>query len=304
MTSETIEVDQIALLSDRINAMRSQEENTSSSSRYNCHNYLNSQVDATCRKAMVDWCFTVAKSFEFSRETVGIAITSILDRYLSSSSGSESSKTAEVAALRSKQVFQLAAITALYMAIKIFEPVQLGIDMIIKICRGAYKESDIYSMERDILFSLEWRVCIATTTPMEYVRHFSELLLLSSDWGSGIIAKDDIIQHAVKYADRATNDIYFSTCRTSAVGAACLAGALNDVNTLSIFEKKILWRQLNRKLDFELDSLAIKHVEQRLLSTTTLCCEPKSQPCASTFRSNVKASCEQPLSPRIVVQGL
>lgn len=255
---------------------------------------------------MVDWCYTVAKSFGFSRETVGVAITSILDRYLSSSSSSnsESNKKAEVAALQSKQIFQLAAITSLYMAVKIFEPVQLGIGMTIKICRGAYKESDIYAMERDILFSLDWRVCIATTTPMEYVRHFSEMLLLSSDWYSGIIANDDILQHAAKYADRATNDIYFSACRTSAVGAACLAGALNDVHTLTIFEKKLLWQQLNRKLDFELDSLEMKHVEQRLLSTSTLCREPKSQPCAKTLRSSVNASCEQPLSPRNVVQGL
>mmetsp|Transcript_19071 Transcript_19071/g.31102 ORF Transcript_19071/g.31102 Transcript_19071/m.31102 type:complete len:82 (-) Transcript_19071:19-264(-) len=76
---------------------------------------------------------------------------SILDRYLSSGKG----KSAE--ALQNKHKFQLAAITSFYMAVKLHEPVQLGIDMLVKLCRGFYKESAITSLEQDILHSLEWR---------------------------------------------------------------------------------------------------------------------------------------------------
>ena len=120
MTYETIEDNQIDVL-DRINAMRSQEEKTN-----RCQNYFTSLVDASCRKAMVDWCFIVVDSVDLSRETVGIAM-SILDRYLSSGNG----KSAE--ALQNKQKFQLATITSFYMAVKIHEPVQIGMGMLIKL---------------------------------------------------------------------------------------------------------------------------------------------------------------------------
>ena len=194
MTYETIGDNQIDVL-DRINAMRSQEEKNN-----RCQHYFTSLVDTACRKAMVDWCFIVVDSVDLSRETVGI-VMSILDRYLSSGNG----KSAE--ALQNKQTFQLAAITSFYMAVKIHEPLQLGIDMLVKLCQGLYKQSHITAMEQDILHSLEWRVCISTTTPMEYVRHFLELLPELMD------VADVILENAMKHMDCATANLAFSTYR-------------------------------------------------------------------------------------------
>ena len=114
MSYETSEQNQIDDVLDRINAMRSQVKSNM------CQPYLTYRVDASCRTALVDRCFTVADSFDLSRETVGIGML-ILDRYLSSGHG----KSAE--ALQKPTLFQLAAITSFYMAVKLHEPLQLGI---------------------------------------------------------------------------------------------------------------------------------------------------------------------------------
>mmetsp|Transcript_19069 Transcript_19069/g.31100 ORF Transcript_19069/g.31100 Transcript_19069/m.31100 type:complete len:285 (-) Transcript_19069:104-958(-) len=282
MTYETIEDNHIDIL-DRINAMRSHEEKNN-----RCQNYLTSIVDASCRKAMVDWCFIVVDSFDLSRETVGIAM-SILDRYLSSGKG----KSAE--ALQNEQAFQLAAITSLYMAVKIHESVQLGIDMIVKLCRGLYKRSHITALEQDILHSLEWRVYVSTTTPLEYVRHFLDLLPESMD------ATDVILENAMKHMDFATADLTFSTCRASELSVACLAGALNDTYVLSSLKKEAMWNQLSIKLDFDIASNEIRKVERQLLAKST-CHQPRRQSRASLPRSSVNSANEHLSSPVSVMQ--
>jgi len=283
--SATIEDNQMDVdVLDRINAMRSQEEKTKG-----CYNYFTSIVDESCRKAIVDWCFIVADSFDLSRETVGIA-TSILDRYLSSDGKGKSAE-----ALQSKQIFQLVAITSFYMAVKINEPVQLGIEMLVKVCRGFYTGSTIAATEQDILYSLEWRVCISTTTPMEYVRHFLELL------PGSVHISHVILENAMKHMDCATSDIIFSTCRAFAVGIACLAGAINDTSEISPFEKELLWAQLSLKLDFDVASNEVRKVERQLLAKST-CHEPMSQSRTSLPRPGVNWANKQPSSPGSVMQ--
>lgn len=287
MTSETatIEHNQMdAYVLDRINAMRSREEKTKG-----CYNYFTSIVDEPCRRAIVDWCFIVADSFDLSRETVGIAM-SILDRYLSSDGEGKSAE-----ALQSKQIFQLVAITSFYMAVKINEPVQLGIEMIVKVCRGFYTGSTIAATEQDVLYSLEWRVCISTTTPMEYVRHFLELL------PGSVHVSHVILENAMKYMDCATSDIIFSTCRASAVGIACLAGAINDTSEISPFEKERLWAQLSLKLDFDVASNEVRKVERQLLAKST-CHGPRSHSRTSLPRPGVKSANKQSSSPVSVMQ--
>jgi hypothetical protein len=272
--------DEVDIL-ERIRAMRLQEVKTT-----RCKNYLTPEVDASCRKAMVDWCFVICDILGLSRETVGIAF-SILDRYLSSDNGKLSSE-----ALRNKQTFQLAATTCLFVAVKLHEPALLGIDILIKLCRGYYTEKNILAMEKDILESLEYRIYLTISAPMEYVRHFLELL------GSEFADVSDVIhENALKYLDSATSDIYFSTCRSSAIGVACLAGALNDTWSLSSLEKDAMWRQLSRKLDFDIASKEIRKVELQLLAESDTTCEPKRESQTRLPRTSVNKARERDASP-------
>ena len=276
------------IILDRINAMRLQEDDHTSSIQIK--NYLTAEVNEACRKAMIDWCLTVVDAFDLSRESVAISM-SLLDRYLSSNNG----KSCET--LQSKQKFQLAAITCFYIAVKIYEPVQLGIAMLLKLCRGYYKQHDIVCMEEDILAALDYRVYISTTTPMEYVRHYLDLL---SEWKE---MKDVILENAMCHSDNATLDIYFSTCRVSSVGIACLAGALEDESiVLTVLEKQVIWSQLSRKLGYDIASNEIRMVEKRLQSKISDCCEPRRISQASLPRTSMNMASEQSSSPVSVMQ--
>ena len=276
------------IILDRINAMRLQEDDDTSSIQI--RNYFTAEVNEACRKAMIDWCFTVVDAFDLSRESVAISM-SLLDRYLSSNNG----ESCEV--LQSKQQFQLAAITCFYIAVKIYEPVQLGIAMLLKLCRGYYKQNDIICMEQDILSALDYRVYISTTTPMEYVRQYLDLL---TEWDD---VKDVILANAMCHSDNATLDIYFSTCKVLSV-VACLAGALEDESiALTELEKQVIWSQLSRKLGYDIASNEIRTVEKRLLSKMSDdCCEPRRISQASLPRTSMNLASEQSSSPISVMQ--
>ena len=260
MTTSNGVYDYEACVLERINAMRSREEETA-----RCRNYLTPQVDSTCRKLMVGWCFTVVDAFALSRETVGAAM-SILDRYLSSGNG----KSHE--ALKCPQTFQRSVITSFFMAIKIHEPSVLGIQLLVKLCRGVYKESDIIATENEILSALEWRVYASSTAPMEYVRHFVDLLPVCVDVADLILANAATrMDVATTRMDVATSDIFFSTCRASSVGMACLAGALDDMWVMSSSEKEALWKELFSKLNWDIASNGIRQVERRLRAESSTC---------------------------------
>jgi hypothetical protein len=89
------------------------------------------------REKICEWCYQVVDHFDFSREVVGISM-SFLDRYLS---------TRRV----NKKIFQLAAMTCLYLAIKLYEPGSLKISSLIALSRGFFTNSHVLAMEESIL---------------------------------------------------------------------------------------------------------------------------------------------------------
>merc|ERR1719203_2014631 len=211
---------------------------------------------------MVTWITQVQRTLSLSSETVWIAM-SFFDRYLSSGKGNSQ----EV--LGSKREFQLAAITSFYTAVKIYEPVVLGLDMLVQICRGTYTESDIISMENDILTALNWRV--SCHTPMDFARHLLELLpaeLSSSD-------SEILLEGCQRNVDDAVTDIHFSCSTPSTLGISCLASALTTSRILSLVKKQKIWVRLSELCDFDLSSNQVVTSLQRLLSHA-LPCKPNS----------------------------
>ncbi|KAL3781419.1 hypothetical protein ACHAW5_010763 [Stephanodiscus triporus] len=240
---------------DRINGMYFHEERIS-----RCQNYLDALVDAECRKLMVNWYFAAVGSLGLSKETAWVAV-SILDRYISSGNGMSPE------ACRHGQTFQLSAVTSFYMTVKIREPSVLGIKQLVQMGRGLYTENDVIAMELDILSALEWRVYLSTATPMEYVRHYLQLLPELVD------VADIILDIAERHMVKAASDIFFSSCKSSLVGLACLAGALDCIIVLSTSDKVALWNQLSVTLDWDFTSNGFEQVAQKLLKHKTSNCE-------------------------------
>lgn len=75
--------------------------------------------------------------FDFSREVVAVAM-SYLDRYL-------------CARKVNKKMFQLAAMTSLFVAIKLYEPSALKLSSLTGLSRGFFTPEHIIAMEQSIL---------------------------------------------------------------------------------------------------------------------------------------------------------
>jgi hypothetical protein len=89
------------------------------------------------REKICDWSYQVIDHFDFSREIVSISMH-YLDRYLA---------TRPV----DKKIFQLAAMTTLYLAIKLHQPGRLSMSSMIELSRGYFQPAHMAAMEMSIL---------------------------------------------------------------------------------------------------------------------------------------------------------
>lgn len=172
---------------DRLKAMQTQESKTYRKSDYLKNLPVNADtVDAWCRNKMVEWCYQVIDFVKFRRETVSIAM-SYLDRFL----GAKSPRSQQV--IKCRKEYQLAAMTCLYIAIKLFEPKLIDTRVLSELSRGCYCPEDFKIMESDILRDLQW--FMNDPTPLTYLNHCVALLPIH-DCGTEI--KTEIIFEVAK----------------------------------------------------------------------------------------------------------
>ena len=96
-----------------------------------------SRLNELWREKICEWSYQVIDHFDFSREVVAVSIH-YLDRFLA--------KTPV-----NKKLFQLVAMTTLYLAIKIYEPGTLSMSSMIELSRGYFSPSQMAEMEMAIL---------------------------------------------------------------------------------------------------------------------------------------------------------
>lgn len=210
---------------DRLHTMKKQEE----SSSYQCADYLASPitnpvasqntVDAWCRSKMVEWFFQVTDSIGFSRDTVIIA-TSFLDRFLSTGSAKA------ISVIQDRNEYQLAAMTTLYMAIKLNERRVVDTSFLSILSKGAFSPERFNQMEVDILFTLKWR--LNGPTAMSFLEHYL------SPFPSDIQGydKNDIFQLAQYYIEVSAMDYSLVTQNPSNVAIAAISQAMKRLSTM------------------------------------------------------------------------
>ena len=118
---------------------------------------------------MIEWYFQVIDYIEFSRETVVIA-SAYLDRFMSSG------RPRARKVLQDRKEYQLATMTALYVAVKLHEPKLFDISLLTQLSRGSYIEQDFKQMEMNVLSSLSWRLNGPT-----YITVFEHCIVLVSN---------------------------------------------------------------------------------------------------------------------------
>mmetsp|Transcript_9003 Transcript_9003/g.21393 ORF Transcript_9003/g.21393 Transcript_9003/m.21393 type:complete len:314 (-) Transcript_9003:72-1013(-) len=119
--------------------------------------YRNSSgaMNAADREKMAQWEYRIVDHFGLSRELVGIAF-SVLDRF-----------TAKCACDR--RAYKLAAMTSLFMAIKLHNPRRFSIGTLATLSRGEFDTSHIAQMELIMLKTLDWRLCPPTVQSFIYI---------------------------------------------------------------------------------------------------------------------------------------
>lgn len=108
-------------------------DSLSSSSSSSSH----SGINEVWREKICEWSYQVIDHFDFSREVVAVSVH-YLDRYLGR-------------VPVTKKSFQLVAMTALYLAIKVYEPGSLSMTSMIELSRGFFSPEQMETMELAIL---------------------------------------------------------------------------------------------------------------------------------------------------------
>jgi Cyclin, N-terminal domain len=130
----------------------------------------------TCRYKVATWCYDLISFCTMSHETVELAM-SLLDRFMftTSLSTNGNSNNTRLTAWTDANIYQLASMTAFYMAVKVQEPAAFNPDIVaVKLSRGTYTVQQIEQMEIDILEYLQWYVNPPTITAV--VREFVTIL--------------------------------------------------------------------------------------------------------------------------------
>lgn len=150
-------------IEDTLRVMRKQE-----STIYRRFDYLATQmdisdkvVDGSWRQRIVEWMYGVVDHCNLRRDSVAVAAY-YLD--LSLING----------LVVSRREFQLAAMTALQLAIKLYDSTLVKLDSMVKLGRGLFNEQDVIDMEVKMLEALNWNV--HPPTPVCFLRQFLRLL--------------------------------------------------------------------------------------------------------------------------------
>mmetsp|Transcript_12483 Transcript_12483/g.15653 ORF Transcript_12483/g.15653 Transcript_12483/m.15653 type:complete len:299 (+) Transcript_12483:65-961(+) len=276
---------------DRLVAMRHQEERSYKCTDYlayvanNCGGDLNTSkiVNAECRLKMLQWCTQVADFCKFDSETVCIAMTH-MDRFLSTEQGGPF--------LLDRKDFQLVAICAFYIAVKLSEPRELDISLLSEISKGAYSTDRIAQMEREMLTALNWRMHPPTALSFT---HCALEMLPSSVLKPSI--KEAIIDHAQHQSNIAVSDYTLIMYSKSTVAVASLLNTLEVVDDgyFPIAARRQFLLEVMNVLQIDVNDRALQNIKDRLnMVSVTRDMKPSSPPTASP---NKTKSNKRPRSP-------
>jgi hypothetical protein len=224
MSSSPIDIDSTL---DTIEAMRRQEENGYASSDYlaqippSAASPLDTPVDENCRHVMAKWCNEIADFCNYNRETASVAM-SCLDRFMATPDGQT--------VLLDRNLFQLAAMTALYTAVKIHEHEAMDPALVSSLSRGAHSPEAVEAMESRMLNAIQWRV--NPPTALAFVRSMLDLV---PQHLMGVSERETVMELTKFQVDLAGSDYTYSQAPASSIAFASLLNAMESVTSDGMF---------------------------------------------------------------------
>ena len=195
----------------KANAISADRTGSSSRSSTGVNGFINpvttnSTINERWRKRICGWCYEVVDHFDFDRKVVAVAMN-YLDRYVA-------------ARTVNRHLFQLAAITAIYIAIKIFEPNGVNMASLLGWGGRPFIAENIVNMESIMLHSLKWYV--HPPIPFSFCQYFMKFV--SSDTPPRI--RHDIHELARFLTELSVCEYWFAKRKPSSVALAALINAI------------------------------------------------------------------------------
>jgi hypothetical protein len=242
---------------DCVTNMMTQED----SQHYKCQDYLlrqkllfednsyattlqSNEVDTLCREKMCEWAYRVIDHFQASREIVAISF-SYLDRFVDR-------------CLCDRSKFKLAAMTAIYIATKVFHVREISTKTLAELSRGEFDPLHLLEMEHLILHTLEWR--IHPPTVQCFINQFLSLIPITK----GVIMRA-IYQRSIFFAELSLFDYCFVTQPKSAIAFACLLNAVEGMEgTISYQVHEEMYGSIDSVLGHRFSEEKIHLIRNRL----------------------------------------
>lgn len=164
------------------------EDNTSSINNNNNNNDNDDPVNDHDRTKMCDWYYEMSDFLKIDRSTASRSLT-LLDRFMTTpihhhhhhhhlrpkQPSSYNVAGVIIAASQNRDEYQLVALTALFLSIKLYERLNIQPEHVSYLSRGRYTSDEVIQMEIIMLQALEWRVCVADK--VDYVEAYLNVLL-------------------------------------------------------------------------------------------------------------------------------
>lgn len=204
-----------------------------------------SGINEVWREKKCEWSYQVVDHFDFSREIVSISIH-YLDRYLATR-------------VVNKKLFQLAAMTTLYLAIKLYEPGTVSMKSMIELSRGYFLVDQMAAMEMAILRALSWKM--HPPTAYSFTKHILFLLPYTS---VNMDTRYDILELTRFLTELSVIDYYFVMHRQSVVAIAALLNSMEAIPSVSESAIADLKMELQRLPGLYPDRPEVEECRQRL----------------------------------------
>eukprot|EP00536_Pseudo-nitzschia_multiseries_P016769 jgi/Psemu1/263870/estExt_Genewise1Plus.C_12270001 len=186
--------------------------NTAGSGSVGSSSSSSSQINKHWREKICEWAYQVVDHFDLNREVVSTAM-SHLDRYLGVYDG-----------VVDKNLFQLLAMTCLYLSIKLNEYKHLlipgsksSMDTILQLSRGFFTLKEMEKMEYEVLQRLRWHV--HPPTAQLFVKHF--LFFLVS------VEENELHDLAQFMIELSVMDYFFVSYKPSEIAMAALLNSMD-----------------------------------------------------------------------------
>jgi hypothetical protein len=216
--------------------------------------HVSNKLTAENRAQIVDWCYSLIDICQLARSNVAMAM-SLADRFMTNPNGLHISQFTPSSfspqEIRYDRImFQLLAVTALYITIKINEQVPFSAEMFEAATRGVYTAKEIEAMERTILECLAWKVSAPTALEVGY----TVLDLMTPqvqdicDMNNELIGS--IMEGLAFQTESAVRDYYLVTTeRTSTIAIMTLLNAIKYNENMSRAAQRHFLNAMSNVLD-------------------------------------------------------